>query len=98
MAAVLAADGARPSADSPRPSVAACCAAGFVVCRRPGRPLTVELDSFRFHRSRHAWEADRDRERAARARGDELRRYTWRDVVEDPGPPLTDLAGLLAEI
>jgi hypothetical protein len=68
----------------------------FVDCRWPGRPLTVELDSFRFHRSRHAWEADRDRERAARARGDEFRRYTWRDVVEDPGPTLADLGGLLA--
>lgn len=67
----------------------------FVDCRWPGLPLTVELDSFRFHRSRHAWEADRDRERAARARGDEFRRYTWRDVVEQPQPTLVDLVRLL---
>ena len=34
-------------------------------------------------------------EREARARGDEFRRYTWRDVVEDPEAMLSDLGGLL---
>jgi very-short-patch-repair endonuclease len=66
-----------------------------VDCRWPERRLTVELDSYRYHHSRHAWEQDRQREREARARGDELRRYTWRDVAEDPEPMLTDLRSLL---
>jgi len=70
--------------------------AHYVDCRWPGRRLTVELDSYRFHRSRKAWEDDRGRERAARARGDEFRRYTWRDVVEEPAPTLVELADLLA--
>ena len=55
-----------------------------VDCRWPDRRLTVELDSYRYHHSRHAWEQDRRREREARARGDEFRRYTYGDVVESP--------------
>ena len=54
-----------------------------VDCRWPERRLTVELDSYRYHHSRHAWEQDRRREREARARGDEFRRYTYGDVFEN---------------
>jgi hypothetical protein len=56
----------------------------------------VELDSYRFHHSRHAWEQDRRRERDARARGDEFRRYTWADVFEEPAQMLAELRRLLA--
>ena len=66
-----------------------------VDCRWPEQRLTVELDSYRFHNSRHAWEQDRRREREARARGDEFRRYTWGDVFEQPGPMLAELRDLL---
>jgi hypothetical protein len=66
-----------------------------VDCHWPDRHLTVELDSYRYHGSRHAWEKDREREREARARGDEFRRYTWRDVDEARGPMLADLRRLL---
>jgi very-short-patch-repair endonuclease len=52
----------------------------------PELNLTIELDSYAFHNSRRAWERDRDRERAARARGEEHQRLTWYDVVEDPEP------------
>jgi predicted transcriptional regulator of viral defense system len=64
-------------------------------CRWPNHPLTVELDSYRYHNSRHAWEQDRERERQARQRGDEFRRYTWQDVFEQPAPMLDDLSRLL---
>lgn len=67
-----------------------------VDCRWPEERLTVELDSYRFHNTRHAWEQDRQREREARARGDEFRRYTWTDVIEQPRPMLADLGSLLA--
>lgn len=67
----------------------------YVDCRWPGVALTVELDSFAFHHTRHAWEADRERERAARRRGDEFRRYTWRDVVEKPAEMLSELRVIL---
>jgi hypothetical protein len=66
-----------------------------VDCRWPELALTVELDSYRYHHTRHAWERDRRREREARARGDELRRYTYADVIEAPEPMLRELAALL---
>ena len=60
-----------------------------------GHRLTVELDSYKFHKTRHAWEQDRERDRDARRRGDQLRRYTWRDVFEEPDQMLTELHELL---
>jgi hypothetical protein len=59
-----------------------CVDGKYVDCRWPGR-LTVELDSYRFHNSRHAWEQGHARRRAARARREEFRRYTWWDVFEE---------------
>ena len=66
-----------------------------VDCRWPEHKLTVELDSYGFHNSRHAWELDRRREREAYARGDEFRRYTHDDVFEHPEPMLRELSALL---
>jgi hypothetical protein len=66
----------------------------YVDCRWPELRLTVELDSYTYHRSRHSWEQDRRREREAYARGDEFRRYTWGDVFERPDMMLTELRGL----
>ena len=66
-----------------------------VDCRWPDHRVTVELDSYRYHSSRHAWEQDRRREREARARGDEFRRYTYGDVVEDRRFILAELRSLL---
>jgi very-short-patch-repair endonuclease len=63
--------------------------------RWPAHRLTVEIDGYRYHRSRHAWELDRRREREARARGDDFRRFTYGDV-ERPGPMLSELRTALA--
>lgn len=65
-----------------------------VDCRWPQHRLTVELDGYRYHRSRHAWEQDRRREREARARGDDFRRYTYGDVLEEPDLMLAELRAL----
>jgi very-short-patch-repair endonuclease len=67
----------------------------FVDCRWPERKLTVELDSYHWHKSRLAWEKDRRREREAYARGDQFRRFTWGDVVEQPAPVVSELRNLL---
>ena len=67
-----------------------------VDCRWPEHRLTVELDSYRFHNSRHAWEQDRRREREAYARGDAFRRFTYGDVFEDSGPMFAELHPLLS--
>ena len=66
-----------------------------VDARWPAQRLTVEVDGYRYHRSRHAWELDRRREREARARGDEFRRYSYGDVFEDPRFMLAELVELL---
>ncbi len=67
-----------------------------VDCRWPEECLTVELDSYRYHHTRHAWEQDRRRAREARARGDEFRRYTYGDVVEEPELMLAELTTVLS--
>jgi hypothetical protein len=69
--------------------------AHFVDCRWPELKLTVELDSYRYHATRKAWEDDRQRRRDARARGDRFREYTWYDVVEQSGPTRAELRRLL---
>jgi hypothetical protein len=62
-----------------------------VDCRWPEHRLTVELDGYQFHNSRHSWEQDRRREREARARGDDFRRYSYGDVFERPALMLREL-------
>ena len=66
-----------------------------VDCRWPASALTVELDSYRYHGSRHAWDQDRRREREARARGDDFRRYTYGDVMERPETVVAELRQVL---
>jgi very-short-patch-repair endonuclease len=68
-----------------------------VDCRWPEHRLTVELDSYRYHSSRHAWEQDRRREREAHARGDDIRRFTHDDVFEHPEQMLRELRHLLRQ-
>lgn len=82
-------------ADLPLPEFNRPAGGRRVDCRWPDVPLTVELDSYTFHHSRHAWEQDRRREREARARGDEFRRYTWGDVFEEPRQTLRELRRIL---
>lgn len=82
-------------ADLPLPETNRKTNGRYVDCRWPAHKLTVELDSFRFHNTRHSWQRDLDRERKAYARGDQFRRYSWRDVVEDPRQMLRELRALL---
>ena len=82
-------------ADLPLPVTNKPAGGRRVDCRWPEERLTVELDSYRYHSSRHAWEQDRRREREARARGDEFRRYTWGDVFEEPELMIAELEGLV---
>jgi very-short-patch-repair endonuclease len=79
----------------PRPITNKVAAGGRVDCHWPDHKLIVELDSYRYHSSRHAWEADRRRERAARAAGNEFRRYTYGDVFEHPRLMRRELCELL---
>ena len=67
-----------------------------VDCRWSALRLTVELNSFRFHNSRYSWEGDYRREREARDRGDEFRRFSWGDVFERPDYLLREMRKLLS--
>jgi len=71
-------------------------AEGYVDCHWPRLGLIVELDSYRFHGSRHAWERDRERDRAARRRGEELIRYTSVDVFGHPDEVLAQTRAAIA--
>jgi hypothetical protein len=79
----------------PAPKTNRAASGRRVDCRWPEHRLTVELDSYRYHSSRHAWEQDRRREREARARGDEFRRYTYGDVFDEPSLMMAELTRLL---
>jgi very-short-patch-repair endonuclease len=68
----------------------------WVDCRWPDYRLTVELDSYQFHSTKHAWQRDYQRERKARKRGDAYRRYIWDDVFDEPEPTVADLRQLLS--
>jgi very-short-patch-repair endonuclease len=83
------------AAGLPLPKTNTKAGSHYVDCRWPAHKLTVELDSYRYHHSRHAWEQDRRRDREAHHRGDQLRRYTWTDVIEEPEPMLAELRELL---
>jgi hypothetical protein len=67
-----------------------------VDCRWPERKLTVELVSYRFHNSYYSWEQDHARRREARARGDDFRTYTWRDITEGAHSVIRDFAPIRA--
>jgi hypothetical protein len=67
----------------------------WVDCRWHEPPVTVELDSYQFHSTKHAWRQDYQREREARQRQDAYRRYIWDDVFDEPEPTVADLRQLL---
>jgi very-short-patch-repair endonuclease len=84
------------SAGLPIPDMNRRAGSKRVDCRWPAHRVTVELDSYTFHNSRHSWEQDRRREREAIARGDRFRRYTYDDVVDDGSTVIGELTPLLS--
>ena len=84
------------SANLPLPQTNRPASGRYVDCRWPEHNLTVELDSYTYHHTRHAWEQDRRRARQAHARGDDFRRYTRDDVKKDSQQVLVELRGLLS--
>ncbi len=70
----------------------------YVDCRWAEQKLTVELDSYRFHSSRYAWEESYRRQREAYARGDEFRHYCWSDVFETPAATLEEVGKALGRV
>jgi len=50
----------------------------------PDRRVAVEVDGWEDHRTRPAFERDRDRDRRLRLAGWTVVRFTWRQVLDDP--------------
>ncbi len=58
--------------------------------------LIVEVDGYRFHRSRRAFERDRRRDQAHTAAGYRVIRVTWRQLTEEPLAVAVTIARALA--
>lgn len=84
----------------PRPRLNAWITVGShryqVDCLWPAQKVIVELDGYATHGTRHAFEADRDRDRRLLAAGYRGPRVTWRHLEEIPGEIAADLRSLLA--
>lgn len=61
----------------------------------PDQRLVVELDGYATHRTRHAFETDRARDRHLQARGWRVVRVTWRQLHGQPGALARALRALL---
>jgi very-short-patch-repair endonuclease len=85
------------SAGLPLPRTNIVASGRRVDCRWRERRLTVELDSYRYHASRHAWEQDRTRERLARKRGDEHRRFSYDEVMQHQAYVVAEMRRLLRD-
>ena len=73
-----------------------CCGVPVTSVARTLVDLAAVLDETELSRACHeAWEQDRRREREARGRGDEFRRYTYGDVFESPRLMMAELRTLL---
>jgi hypothetical protein len=53
----------------------------YLDLRWPKQRLTVEVLSYRYHHSSHAWENDHRGQRLAHKRGDSWRSFTYRNVM-----------------
>lgn len=62
----------------------------------PQHKVAVEIDGFRFHSSRRAFEHDRRKDAMLQAAGIRVLRFTWRQLLEEPLAVVARLAALLA--
>ena len=94
---VLRGDVHARSASSRAASSDYCGRPGYRCPRPTARPAAGASTAAgpHYHHSCHAREQDRRREREARARGDEFRRYSYGDVLEHPRLMLNELRDLL---
>jgi very-short-patch-repair endonuclease len=61
----------------------------------PAHRLVVEIDGYKYHRSRHAFERDRRKDAALTAALYRVVRVTWRQLVNEPFAVVALLAALL---
>jgi very-short-patch-repair endonuclease len=59
------------------------------------RRLIIEIDGYRYHRSRRKFESDRERDATLQAAGYTVVRFTWRQLRDEPAVVLFRLGQLL---
>jgi very-short-patch-repair endonuclease len=79
----------------PTPDVNVRVGLFIVVFFWPDQGLIVELDGYRAHGSRSAFEADRARDAQLTASGFTVLRFTWRQLTDNPGAVAVALRELL---
>jgi very-short-patch-repair endonuclease len=62
----------------------------------PAATLVVEVDGYRFHSSRAAFECDRIRDARLQAAGLEVLRVTWRRIEREQFSVIAEIAAALA--
>jgi very-short-patch-repair endonuclease len=62
----------------------------------PAERLIVEVDGYRYHRTRQAFERDRRKDAALTAAGNRVVRITWRRLTNEPISLIAQLGALLA--
>ena len=80
----------------PRPSVNSFSDVFEIDFVWPDRRLMVEVDSYRHHGTRAAFERDRRRDQDLTAAGWHVVRFTWRQVIDEPERVVARLRSLLA--
>jgi very-short-patch-repair endonuclease len=80
----------------PRPGVNVRIGAFVVDFAWPDRGVIVELDGYEAHRGRSAFEADRARDVELKLLGYEVTRFTWRQLIGEPGQVTAAVRTLLS--
>lgn len=84
------------AAGLPQPAINARLGPYEVDALWSGERLVVEVDGFRFHGTRRAFERDRRRDAELQAAGYRVVRFTWRQLDREPLAVAARLAALLA--
>jgi very-short-patch-repair endonuclease len=82
--------------DLPRPRTNVIIEGELVDCAWPEHRLIVEIDSYRFHRTRRSFESDRERDAKLQKRGWRILRITDRRLLADPAGVIADIREMLA--
>ena len=81
----------------PEPSVNVLVAGELIDFRWPDHGLVVEIDSWRYHRSRRSFEADRRRANQVALSGETLLRFTDTRLHREPAEVISELRAALGE-
>jgi very-short-patch-repair endonuclease len=85
------------STDLPRPRTNILIEGELVDCAWPTHKLIVEVDSYRYHKTRRSFESDRARDAKLQKAGWRVLRITDRRLFNDPAGVLADVRAMLTQ-